>query len=500
MNEQQPATSKKVASNLFWRFAERSGANVVALLVSLVLARLLDPSDYGTIALVTAFITILQVFVDSGLGGALIQKKDADDVDYSSVFYFNMVMCLLLYAGLFLCAPLIAGFYERPELTAIIRVISLTVVISGVKNIQQAYVSKHFMFKRFFWATLGGTLGAAAIGITLAYFGFGVWALVAQNMFNLTVDTVILWVTVKWRPKWLFSLQRLKRLLSYGWKLLISKLINTAYGSIRSLIIGKVYTSADLAFYSKGDYFPYNVVQNINTSIDSVLMPTLSSAQDDRGRLMEMMRRAIKTSSYIMVPMMFGMAAVAEPMVRLILTEKWLPCVFYLRIFCCVYLFQPIQTANLNAIKAIGRSDIFLTLEIIKKGIGLTALIITVFISVKAIALAYLVTTLLSAIVNSFPNKKFLGYSFKEQIVDILPYLLMGGAVFAGCYPITLLGLNDALTLCIQLPLGAAIYVLLSLAFRIDSFSYILNMLKSFFVKKNKKTDSADAEETNQTA
>ena len=491
----QPATSKKVASNLAWRFAERTGANAVALVVSIILARLLDPSDYGIIPLVTVFTSIMQVFVDSGLGSSLVQKKDADDLDFSSVFFFNLVMCSVLYAGMFFAAPWIAQFYEMPDLTPIVRVVSLTIIISGLKNVQQAYVSKHFMFKRFFFATLGGTIGAAIIGIYMAYRGYGVWALVAQNMFNLIVDTTILWITVKWRPKWMFSWQRLKGLLSYGWKILASKLIQTAYTDVRKLIIGKWYTTADLAFYSKGDYFPYNVVKNVNSSIDSVLMPTLSSAQDDKIRLKEMMRRAIKTSSYVMAPLMFGLAAVAEPMVRLLLTEKWMPCVFYLRIFCFVYLSQPIQTTNLSAIKAIGRSDVFLKQETAKRIIGLIALFSTVFISVQAMAMSLLITTLLTTFINAFPNRKFLNYPLREQLLDILPYIGMGVAMFAAVFPIYLIGLPDWTTLLIQVPLGVAVYVGLSLLFKIDSFHYVLNLIKSFLKRKEQSTKETEAQQ-----
>ena len=276
-------SSTNVITNFFWRFLERCGAQGVTFIVSIVLARLLDPTVYGTVALVTIFTTIMQVFVDSGMGNALIQKKDADDLDFSSVFYFNMAMCSALYLIMFFAAPLIASFYRMPELTAIVRVLSFVVVISGVKNVQQAYVSRHLMFKRFFFSTLGGTIGAAVIGIAMAYLGFGVWALVAQMLFNAAVDTTILWITVKWRPKKMFSFQRLKSLFSYGWKLLASSLIDTVYNDLRQLIIGKKYSSGDLAYYNQGKKFPQLIVTNINTSIDSVLLPTMSKAQDEQS-------------------------------------------------------------------------------------------------------------------------------------------------------------------------------------------------------------------------
>ena len=338
-------SSTNVITNFFWRFLERCGAQGVTFIVSIVLARLLDPTVYGTVALVTIFTTIMQVFVDSGMGNALIQKKDADDLDFSSVFYFNMAMCSVLYLIMFFAAPFIASFYRMPELTAIVRVLSFVVVISGVKNVQQAYVSRHLMFKRFFFSTLGGTIGAAVIGIAMAYLGFGVWALVAQMLFNAAVDTTILWITVKWRPKKMFSFQRLKSLFSYGWKLLASSLIDTVYNDLRQLIIGKKYSSGDLAYYNQGKKFPQLIVTNINTSIDSVLLPTMSKAQDDMAAVRSMTRRAIKTSTFLMMPAMIGLAVCAEPLVQLILTEKWLPCVLFLRIFCITYAFYPIPVS-----------------------------------------------------------------------------------------------------------------------------------------------------------
>ncbi len=267
------ASGKKISSNMMWRLLERIGAQGVSFIVSIIIARLLDPSVYGSIALVMVFITILQVFVDSGLGNALIQKKDADDLDFSSVFYFNIFFCIVFYLGIFLCAPFIATFYSNNELIPVIRVLGFTVVISGVKNIIQAYISKTLQFKKFFWATISGTIGAAFIGVFLAAKGFGVWALVIQNLFNQTVDTIILWITVKWRPKRCFSFIRLKKLLSFGWKLLVAKLIDTFYNELRTLIIGKKYSTSDLAYYNKGQQFPRLVITNIDIAVESVLSP-----------------------------------------------------------------------------------------------------------------------------------------------------------------------------------------------------------------------------------
>lgn len=469
-----------VISNFIWRFAERCGAQLVTFIVSIVLARILDPEDYGTIALVTVFTTILQVFVDSGLGTALIQKKNADDLDFSSVFYFNFVVCLVLYAAMFMAAPVIAKFYGDVTLTPIIRVISLTIVISGVKGIQQAYVSKNMLFKRFFFSTIGGTIFSAFIGIGLAKAGYGVWALVAQQLSNATVDTVILWITVRWRPRKNFSWERLKGLLSFGWKLLVSSLLDTCYNNLRNLIIGKMYSPSDLAFYNQGDKFPKLIVTNINTSIDSVLLPTMSSAQDDRERVKNMTRRAIKTSTYVMAPLMMGLAFCATPIVKLVLTDKWLPCVPFLRIFCITYMFWPVHTANLNAINAMGRSDWFLRLEIIKKIMGMAILLSTMWFGVMAMAYSLLLSSVLSQIINSWPNRKLLGYGYLEQVRDFAPGILLAVAMGICVYLIGYISLPTIVTLGIQILAGATFYIGISAILKLEEFEYLLGMIKSF--------------------
>lgn len=472
-----------VISNLVWRFAERCGAQLVSFIVSIVLARILAPEDYGTIALVTVFTAILQVFVDSGLGTALIQKKDADEIDFSSVFYFNFVVCLILYLGMFAAAPFIADFYGDVTLVPVIRILSLTIVISGVKGIQQAYVSRNMLFKRFFFSTIGGTIFSAVLGIAMAYAGFGIWSLVAQQLSNTFIDTLILWITVRWRPTKSFSWTRLKYLLSFGWKLLVSSLLDTAYNNLRNLIIGKMYSSSDLAFYNQGDKFPKVIVTNINASIDSVLLPTMSSAQDDKERVKQMTRRAIKTSTYVMAPLMMGLAFCAEPIVSLVLTDKWLPCVPFLRIFCTTYMFWPVHTANLNAINAMGRSDWFLRLEIIKKIMGMTILLSTMWFGVMAMAYSLLLSSVLSQIINSWPNRKLLGYGYLEQVRDFAPGILLAVIMGICVYFISFLHLPTIVTLLIQFIVGAAIYIGVSAILKLEEFEYLLGMVKSFLKK-----------------
>ena len=478
---------KTIFSNFIWRFLERCGAQLITFIVSIVLARILDPVVYGTVAIVTVITSILQVFVDSGLGNALIQKKNADDTDFSTVFYFNIGVCTLLYLILFFVAPLIASIYEMPELTDIVRVLGLTLIISGVKNVQQAYVSKNMLFKKFFFSTLGGSIASGVVGVLMAIWGYGVWALVAQTLANLAIGTIVLWLTVKWRPKWVFSWQRLKGLFSYGWKLLTSALIDTVYNNIRPLIIGYKYTAEDLSYYNKGKQFPNLIVTNVNSSIDSVLLPAISKEQDDKSQVKRMMRRAIKTSSFIMWPLMVGLGVCAEPLIRLLLTEKWLFCVPYLRIFWFTYAFYPIHTANLNAIKAIGRSDVFLKLEIAKKVVGMALLLSSIWFGVMAMAYTLLISAVVSSFINAFPNRKFLGYGYLEQIKDILPSIILSAVMGVAVFFINFIPIHDVLKLCIQVPLGAAIYIVGAKVFKFESFTYILNMVKNLFRRKKTK-------------
>lgn len=468
----------KVVSGFLWRFMERFGAYAVSFVVSVILARILDPEAYGTIALVTVFTNILQVFVESGLGRALVQKKEAEDIDFSSVFYFNMAVCLLLYCGLFAFAPYIAQFFNNIELTSVIRVLGIILIISGLKNVQQAYVSRKMLFKKFFYATLIGTLFSAVVGIWLAYWGAGVWALVAQSLANALVDTLMLWITVKWRPKKCFSLQRLKGLLSYGWKLLIAALVGSLSDNLRQLFIGKLYTSADLAFYNKGDQIPSIVNGNVNAAIDSVIFPVMAEAQDNKESVKNMTRRAITTSTYIMAPIYIGLACCAETLIRILLTEKWLPCVPFLRIFCITYLFYPIHTANLNAILAVGRSDIDLKLELIKKLLEIMVLLLTMRYGVMAIAYGLIGTAILNQIINAWPNKELIGYSYLEQIRDVLPEIALACVMGAVVYFVGYLQLPDLTVLVLQIMVGIVVYLGLSALMRLEAFIYLFGKIK----------------------
>lgn len=475
-----------VASGFLWRFFERIAAQAVSFIVSTLLARLLLPEEYGTIALVNIFISLANVFVTSGFGNALVQKKNADDTDFSSVFYFNMTLSVVLYAVIFFCAPLIASIYDAPELTLVCRVMGLRLIIASVNTIQHAYVSRHMLFRRFFWSTLGGTVLSGIVGIAMAYFGFGIWALVAQYMVNVTTDTVVLFFTVKWRPKLLFSLKKLRGLISYGWKLLVSELVNTGYMELRSLIIGIKYTSADLAYYNRGQSLPKLFVVNVNSAIQSTLFPVLSKAQDDLERLRGMARRAIRISSYIVLPLTIGLALTAKPFISVLLTDRWLECVPFLQMYCVFYGLMPMQSANLQVIKAIGRTDIYLKLEIVKKAVGILLLLVSMPFGVHVIAAGAVASNVFAVLINTVANKKLLDYGLWQQLKDlfngILPLTIMSAAVFAA----GLLPLPDLLLLAVQVLVGAVVYILASWALKNESFGYLLSFAKQFLKKKKK--------------
>lgn len=480
----QTVNRTKVLSGLIWRYAERCGAQGIQFVVSIVLARLLTPSDYGLIGLITVFISIAQVFAQSGLGQALVQRKDADSTDFSTVFYYSIVFSVALYIILFLCSPLIADFYNAPELTAVIRVLSLTVIIGAVNSVQQAYVQKTMQFKRFFWATLGGTLASAIVGIIMAYKGFGVWALVAQQLTNQTIDTIVLWLTVKWRPTWTFSIERMKRLFSYGWKLLVTSLIYKVYNNIYSLVIGKVYSSTDLGYYNRGNQFPSVIENNIDSAVEGVLFPVMSEVQDDKLRLKSVMQKFIISSTFLMFPVMAGLAAIAKPLVLILLTEKWLPAVPFIQFNCFVKAFMPIFNANLQTINATGRSDIFLKLEIIKRIIGVLILIATLPMGLYAMMYGQCVVCMIELFLDAFPNKRILGYSFLEQIKDIMPSLILSFVMCIIVLCVNLLNLNTYITIIFQIMIGIVIYVGGALLFKFESLSYVYNTVRDFIKKR----------------
>lgn len=475
----------KVLSSLIWKLLERGGTQGIQFIVQIVLARLLAPEQFGTIAIVMVFINLAQVFVQSGFSTALIQKKDADEEDFSSIFYLSLGIAVVSYIIIFLAAPTISAFYRDPILIPILRVLALILFTGSLNSIQNAYIARNLMFKKLFKSSVGAIVVSGTLGIIAAYFGLGVWALVIQQLVNQIAISVIMWVTVKWRPKLVFSIPKVRELFSFGWKLLASSLLNVFYLEIRTLFIGRLYSSSALGFYNRGEQFPKLIVNNINGSIQSVMLPTLSAQQDNKKRAKEMMRRAIVTSSFLIFPMMIGMAVVAEPLVVIVLTEKWLPAVPFLQIFSISYALIPIHTANLQAINAMGRSDVFLKLELIKKAIGLVILGISIPYGVYAIAIGQVISGIIATFVNAYPNKQLLKYSYKEQLMDIMPSffiaLVMGGVVYMFNY----LNIAEWQILLLQIFVGVGIYIGLARIFKIESFGYLIATIKQI-VKSRK--------------
>ena len=417
----------------------------------------------------------------NGLGETLIQKPNAKQSDFSTMFFCSLFLSVIIYFLLFASAPLIAKFYNNEQLVLVLRVLGLQVPLSSMNTIQQAYVSKHMMFKKFFYSTLGGTIISGIVGITLAYRGAGIWALVVQYMTNTIINTCILFLTVKWHPTMEFDKQSAKTLFSFGWKLVAAQFMNQMYVELKNLFIGKVYTTSDLASYNKGEQFPSVLVMNINSAISSVLFPAMSIANQEKGKLKELTRQSIMMSSYVVFPIVTGLMVVAEPMIRLLLTEKWISCVPFLQISCLFWMFQPSQTANVQAIKAAGRSDICLKLEMIKKTIGVILLIIAIQISPLAVAIMNAIFAGISALLNIIPNRKLIGYGLGEQIKDIMPSLILSVTMYVIVAPIIKIGYSDVVTILLQIVLGVVIYILGSIVLKIEAFMYIVNL-----VKKNK--------------
>lgn len=469
---------RSVFSGLFWKFNERILAQGVSFIVSIVLARLLMPEDYGVVAMVNVFITIADVFVVSGFSTALIQKIDANKTDFSTILYCSLLVSILIYGVLFVAAPFIARFYNEPILCNVIRIFSLRMPLAAYNSVQHAYVSRHMLFKKFFFSTLIGTLISGVVGIVMAYMGFGVWSLIAQYMTNSIIDIIVLSFTIEWKPQLLFSFESAKILMNYGWKVLIADLIGTVYNQMRSLIIGKFYSSADLAYYNRGKKFPELITINVDGTISSVLFPAMSNFSNDKTKIRDIVRRSMRITSFVVFPLMLGMATVAKSLVIVLLTDKWIKAVPYLQIVCISGAINSVCNTNLQAIKAIGRSDIVLKLEFIKKPIGLLMVILSVRYGVMAIAATLLIYGVYAALVNMAPNKKLIDYGIPQQISDLLPATVLSLLM---CFVVFLVGnisLPIVVKLILQIVIGSAFYIIVAVITKMDAASYIISYLK----------------------
>ena len=416
----------KVAKGAVWTLLEKLSTQVVGFVVSMVLARLLTPNDYGTVALTGIFFAVAGVLVDGGFGSALIQKKDADELDFNSVFYLNLVLSFVAYGLLFLFAPWIANFYNTPELVAIVRVSAVCFIFNAINAIQNAELTKKMLFHLSFRISLITCFTSAICGIILAFLGYGVWALVWSSLITGFVGVVARWFIIAWRPRLMFSSARLKPLFSYGWKMAASALIDQFFVNLNGLLIGKFYSKADLAYVNKGNSIPSLAMNEVDGTLGRVSFPALVLMQDDKEKLREAMRRMIQCSTFLVFPLMVGIAACSHSLLRLLYGSQWTPAAPYMMLACFSFALWPFHTINLRGMMAVGRSDIFLKLEIIKKTLKLVVILISfrygvfVFMASSAFALGPL-----SVIINAWPNKKLLGYTIPMQIKDVLPTALI---------------------------------------------------------------------------
>jgi O-antigen/teichoic acid export membrane protein len=481
----------KVLSGAFWVFMEKGGLSLAEFVVSWVLARFfLTPEDYSTVGLIAIFINFSNVFVQGGFNNAIIQKKDLEEEDCSTVFWLSVVTSLLFYIGLFFGAPFIAAYYERPILTAILRVQSVSLVLGALCVVQTALLTRQMEFKKIFLRTCLSTVLSAVFGIGAACLGFGVWTIVIQMLTVSVVNLVVMWFSVKWRPGLKFSFSRLKGLFGFGSNMLASNVINFAYSNTLPVVMDKLYQPSTLGYYNKARTIPTKVGDAINSTVSNVVFPSLSKYQNEPEKVKEMTRRFIVTASFLMFAIMGGLIAVAKPLILFMYTDKWADSIVLMQFVCISYAFMPLNSANLQAIKALGRGDIYLKLEIIKNGIGILLLGGAIFLTGNMEQGLFIVLgvqafiSVLCVAINAFPNKKLMGYSFLQQIRDILPSLILAVVMCVSVYSVTCLGLSDFITLIIQVPLGIVIYCGFAYLLKFECFRYLIATAKDFISKK----------------
>lgn len=468
-----------VIKSLAWKFLEKMGTQGISFVVSVVLARLLAPHEYGLIAMISIFFAISGTLIEGGFGSALIQKKNATNIDFSTIFYVSLSSSFLLYSILYICAPLIASFYNQPILSTIVRVSGLSLFLGAINSVQGAYLSKNMMFRKSFLCNIISTILSGIIGITMAYKGYGVWALVAQSLFAGIFGTVYMWFAIGWRPQLVFSFQSLKELFGFGSKILITSLIISLFKNIRGLVIGKMYAPAMLAFFEKGKSMPNLIISNLSSTIQGILFPVLSNSQDDKAKVKSILKRSIKTSALLVFPCITLLFVTARPLVILLFTEKWLPTVPFLQIFCLAYIILPIQSANMQVVQSLGRSDLTLKIEIIKKILELIIMVISFTISVEAVAWGIVIYNYVCLFINLYPNRKLIKYSYLEQIADITPNMIATIIMGLSVYFFIYLHLSNFVIIILQVLGGLILYFSICFLFKIESFVYIYNIIKS---------------------
>ena len=485
---------QKAISGTLWKFGERIGAQLVSMVVSIVLARVLVPEDYSVVSIVAIFFGFCNIFITSGLSSGLVQKKEADDLDFSSVLIANLLIAAVLYVIIFFSAPYIAVVFEKPILVPVFRVMGLNFFIYMVKSVASAKISRTMEFKKYFWATIGGTVISAVVGITMAKMGMGAWALVAQQSTNAFVDTVmLLWAT---KIKFVFkcSFTRLKPIIKYSWKIFAANIIGTIYAELKPLIVGLKYSTVDLAYFNKGENFPRTISTSIDGTLSAVLFPAISRVSDDKEAVLRFSRRFFQISSFAIFPAMFGLMAVSNNFVEVILTAKWLPIVPFFEVFCVYYMLYFITLACGQIYKAIGETALLLKLETYKKIVSLALVFIFVVFSPNVIvfALSNIAIILSVLIFDSIALRKYIGYKFRYQIKDFAHNFIISAIMFVAVYFAGCLNLNSFVELVLQILVGVVVFVLLCIVTKNTNFTYGLNFAKNFL--KNKFTKNSETE------
>lgn len=424
---------EKTVKGVIWSAVDRFSAQGIQFVFSILIARLLVPEDYGVIAMLNIFLAVSQTFIDSGFGTALIRKIDRTETDFSTVFYFNIAVAVFFYLGLFFAAPAIANFYNTPLLVPVTRVTAINLVIGSLSGIHNAKLSIAIDFKSRAKISIVSAVLTGSVGLWMAYSGYGVWALVVQTVFAGIIRTIMLWIIVKWYPKLVFSWKSFKEMFSFGSKLLASGLLDTLYNNIYTLVVGKVFSSSTLGVYAKAQALAEFPSSNITGVLQNVSFPVLSSIQNDEDKLAGAYKRFIRVSAFVIFPLMLGLSSVADPFIRLLLTDKWENTIYLLQIICFSMMWYPIHAINLNILQVKGRSDYFLKLEIIKKIQGVLILCVTVPMGIIAMSYGQVVSSLISLYLNTYYTKKLIGYGLWDQMKDLLPIfihsLLMWGLV-----------------------------------------------------------------------
>ncbi|MBN2466022.1 MOP flippase family protein [candidate division WOR-3 bacterium] len=469
----------KTLHGLFWSFLERIGQQGIQFAISIILARLLMPAQFGLIAMLNLFMALAQTFLDSGFGSALIQKQDVTRVDESSIFYFNIGVGAVAAGLLCLAAPWIAAFYKTPILTPLTRVLSLNLVINSFGLVQTTLMAKRVDFKTQMKITISSSVLSGVVGIVMAYRGFGVWSLVAQSLGSSVLRTALLWVFNAWRPLWAFSCGSLRSMFSFGSKLLASGLMYTVTDNMYSLVIGKVFSPAALGFYARAASVQRLPLTNLAESVQRVTFPVFSSVQDDKERLKRGLRKVLTTMSLVSLPMMIGLAIIARPLVSVLFTDKWLPCVPYLQLLCLVGTLDPLRRENTNILLAQGRSDLYLKLDVLKKVLELVAIFVTFRWGIMALICGQLVVAVVAYYLNSYYTGRMLGYPILEQVGDLLPTLWLALAMGAGVWAVGLIPLGSQVArLAIQVAAGILAYAALCHVFRLASFKELVDVIR----------------------